>query len=115
MNEQIQQLIQFAIPALSGMAGAMGGAYWFRRWVDKTDSKLDSVAKAIHKMEIAFAVSQSEKQATHGQFKQLQIALDNCNAELGKMNGSMDALWRVLKSNENMLVPSRLSDKGRER
>lgn len=115
MNEQIQQLIQYAIPALSGIAGAMGGAYWFRRWVDKTDGKLEYLSKGLHKIEISLAVTQSEKQATQGQFKQLQIALDNCNAELGKMNGSMDALWRVLKSNENMLIPSRLSDKSRER
>lgn len=115
MNEQIQQLIQYVVPAMSGVAGVMGTAYWFRKWVEKTDSKLEFVSKSLHKIEIALAVSQAEKQATHGQFKQLQIALDNCNAELGKMNGSMDALWRVLKSNENMLIPSRLSDKSRER
>ncbi len=46
-----------------------------------------------------------------GQFKQSQIAMGDATSRLGKLSGNLDALWRVLKSNEHIFVPTRLSDR----
>jgi len=105
-----QTVIDVAVPVLSGMGGVAGAAFWFKRWVNQVDQRLDKLTAAVNTLARSSDVAKSELSQTQGQFKQSQICLDNSTAQLAKLSGNIDALWRVLESNKHVVIPSRLSD-----
>lgn len=105
------QLIDIIVPVLSGLGGVIGAAFWFQRWVGRVDDRLDKLTDAVNMLANADNISRVQMDQIQGQFKQTQISMDNTNANLAKLSGNLDALWRVLKTNENIFVPTRLSDR----
>lgn len=105
------QLINIIIPVLSGIGGIAGAAFWFQRWVGNVDDRLDKLTDAVNTLANADTISRVQLDQIQGQFKQTQICMDNTNTNLAKLSGNLDALWRVLKNNENIFVPTRLSDR----
>jgi len=106
------KIIEIIVAILSVIttAGIAIIAFWVKRWINNVDHRLNELTIAMHAMARDNAVSKTQMEQIQGQFKQTQICLDNATSKLGKLSGNIEALWKVLKANKKLLIPTRLSD-----
>lgn len=115
---------------------AMGGAiWWFRRWVKRTDDKIDKLEdeaktgtqkvadtknevkdlvtdlkEVISDLKTANAVNQEKMSNLQGMIQQLTICIKETDKSIGAVTKTADKAWLVLQANNDILkVPDRLT------
>lgn len=112
----IEELIQTALGAGGGAVSTGGFALWLaRRWVQKMEERLDrmeasisKLADAVSDMKTTVAVSSERQGNLTGRIDQLHHSIDTTHKDVGRITGSIERLWLILKSKD--LVPKRFSD-----
>ena len=103
-------------PIVTGLGGTVAGiggsVLWFRWWRNKIDKKVENGQTTQHKLELEtkLAAQRNELRIDFLE-KNLQSQHKLTSEDIGNIKCSLDQIWKVLKANEQIIVPDRLSDR----
>jgi septal ring factor EnvC (AmiA/AmiB activator) len=94
---------------LGGTAMLGGLAVFFvKRWLDKVDGSLRSLANEISDLKTKQAISQERESNVRGQIESLASSIKETDKSVGKLASSVSKAWLVLQNSN--LTATRLSD-----
>lgn len=88
----------------------LGGlaVFFVKRWLDKVDGSLRSLANEISDLKTKQAISQERESNVRGQIESLASSIKETDKSVGKLASSVSKAWLVLQNSN--LTATRLSD-----
>lgn len=53
----MSDLVQFIVPAATGILGVVSSSFWVSRWVRTTDAKLDKINRKLTDLQVSSALN----------------------------------------------------------
>jgi chromosome segregation ATPase len=93
-----------------GGTAMLGGlaVFFIKRWLDKVDQSLRSLAAEISDLKTKQAIFQERESNLRGQLEGLASSVKETDKSVGKLASSISKAWLVLQNSN--LTQSRLSD-----
>ena len=100
MNLDDPQTLATTLAAILSGVTAAGGAFatWaIKRWISKTDQKLEYLADVVFDLKTKSAISQERYDSSMGAMSMLRESIQDSNQATGILKASVDKIWTILQ------------------
>ena len=96
------EVFQSLIPLESGLAGAMGAAFWVKKWITRTDKTLNHLTREVQKMRTKLEVLTQIDNVNQGRMDEARKSLIRVSEKLEKTANAVDTLWYLVDRNKDV-------------